>query len=153
MRVLDESYIASMKSDEKRWFAYALAAIVGADGHIESNELQHLETSLRFLESDEEVQNILRVAQSGELPKLPILKVPRQTAFQILLHIGAVAISDAVLSKSEVSAFKFIGAKLGFEPRFSMQLVKVLFDSLAIDKQIDQLEHLASIMEPAYHQV
>ena len=109
--------IDEMTSDQKFWFASAIAGMVGADGHAEKAELDFLRQAINFLDSKEDIDKIIAMVKDlehGVHPKLGKIALDHKQAFFILKYLAQIMVSDSDLSPKELRFFLQVGNTLGF---------------------------------------
>jgi len=114
---IDLPNIDEMTSEQKFWFASAIAGMVGADGHAEKEELDFLRQAINFLDSKEDIDKIIAMVKDlghGVHPKLGKLVLDHEQAFFILKYLAQIMIADTNLSPKEVKFFLKVGRLLGY---------------------------------------
>ena len=109
--------LEGMTSEQKFWFASAIAGMVGADGHAEKHELDYLKQAIHFLESKEDIDKIIvmiKDLEHGVHPKLAKIALDNKHAFLILKYLAQIMVSDSDLSPKEIRFFLQVGNLLGF---------------------------------------
>ena len=109
--------VDGMTSEQKFWFASAIAGMVGADGHAEKHELDYLKQALHFLESKEDIDKIITLVKDlehGVHPKLEKIAIDNKHAFLILKYLAQIMVADSDLSPKELRFFLQVGNTLGF---------------------------------------
>ena len=69
--------VEGMTSEQKFWFASAIAGMVGADGHAEKHELDYLKQALHFLDSKEDIDKIITMVKDSSVCGGATLPPPR----------------------------------------------------------------------------
>lgn len=64
-------FIETLPSAAKKWFAYAVAGMVVADGQVTEEELTHLKETVRFLDHIDDVNDVIGVIRRRERVQLP----------------------------------------------------------------------------------
>ena len=109
--------IDEMTSEQKFWFASAIAGMVGADGHAEKEELDFLRQAIKFLDSKEDIDKIIALVKDlehGVHPKLDKIALDHKQAFFILKYLAQIMLSDTNLSPKEVKFFLKVGRLVGY---------------------------------------
>ena len=109
--------IDEMTSDQKFWFASAIAGMVGADGHAEKEELEFLKQAIHFLDSKEDINKIIALVkdlEKGVHPKLDKIAIDNKHGFLILKYLAQIMVADSDLSPKELRFFLQAGNLLGF---------------------------------------
>ena len=109
--------IEEMNSEQKFWFASAIAGMVGADGHAEKQELDFLKQAIHFLDSKEDIDKIIAMVkdlEKGVHPKLDKIALDQNQAFFILKYLAQIMIADTNLSPKEVKFFLKVGRLVGY---------------------------------------
>ena len=109
--------IDEMTSEQKFWFASAIAGMVGADGHAEKEELDFLRQAINFLDSKEDIDKIIAMVKDlehGVHPKLDKIALDHKQAFFILKYLAQIMLSDTNLSPKEVKFFLKVGRLVGY---------------------------------------
>jgi len=109
--------VEGMTSEQKFWFASAIAGMVGADGHAEKHELDYLKQALHFLESKEDIEKIITMIKDlehGVHPKLAKIAFDSKHGFLILKYLAQIMVADSDLSPKEIRYFLKVGNLLGF---------------------------------------
>ena len=92
--------VEGMTSEQKFWFASAIAGMVGADGHAEKHELDYLKQALHFLDSKEDIDKIISMIKDLEHnvhPKLGKIAIDNKHGFLILKYLAQIMVSDLSL--------------------------------------------------------
>ena len=121
--------IDEMTSEQKLWFASAIAGMVGADGHAEKEELNYLKQAINFLDSKEDIDKIIAMVKDlerGVHPKLDKIALDHKQAFFILKYLAQILLSDTNLSPKEVKFFLQVGRLVGYttEDKFKNPLFR-----------------------------
>ena len=106
-----------MNSDQKFWFASAIAGMVGADGHAEKHELNFLKQAINFLDSKEDIDKIIAMVkdlEKGVHPKLDKIALDHNQAFYVLKYLAQIMLADTNLSPKEVKFFLKVGRLVGY---------------------------------------
>ena len=109
--------IDEMPSEQKFWFASAIAGMVGADGHAEKEELDFLRQAINFLDSKEDIDKIIALVKDlehGLHPKLDKIALDHKQAFFILKYLAQIMLADTNLSPKEVKFFLKVGRLVGY---------------------------------------
>ena len=109
--------IDEMTSEQKFWFASAIAGMVGADGHAEKEELDFLRQAINFLDSKEDIDKIIAMVKDlehGVHPKLGKIELDHEQAFFILKYLAQIMLADTNLSPKEVKFFLKVGRLVGY---------------------------------------
>ena len=106
-----------MTSEQKFWFASAIAGMVGADGHAEKAELDFLKQAIHFLDSREDIDKIIALVkdlEKGVHPKLDKIAFDHNQAFFVLKYLAQIMLADTNLSPKEVKFFLKVGRLVGY---------------------------------------
>ena len=109
--------VDDMTSEQKLWFATAIAGMIGADGHAEKHELDYLREAIKFLDSKEDIDKIITMVKDlehGLHPKLVKIPLDNKQAFLILKYLAQIMVSDSDLSPKEIRFFLQVGNLAGF---------------------------------------
>ena len=109
--------IEEMTSEQKFWFASAIAGMVGADGHAEKEELDFLKQAIHFLDSREDIDKIIALVkdlEKGVHPKLDKIALDHNQAFFVLKYLAQIMLADTNLSPKEVKFFLKVGRLVGY---------------------------------------
>ena len=109
--------IDEMTSEQKFWFASAIAGMVGADGHAEKEELDFLRQAINFLDSKEDIDKIIAMVKDlehGVHPKLGKIALDHKQAFFVLKYLAQIMLADTNLSPKEVKYFLKVGRLVGY---------------------------------------
>ena len=109
--------IDEMTSEQKFWFASAIAGMVGADGHAEKHELNFLKQAINFLDSKEDINKIIDLVkdlEKGVHPKLDKIALDHNQAFFVLKYLAQIMLADTNLSPKEVKFFLKVGRLVGY---------------------------------------
>ena len=116
--------VEGMTSEQKFWFASAIAGMVGADGHAEKHELDYLKQALHFLDSKEDINKIIAMIRDldhGVTPKLSKIALDGKHTFLILKYLAQIMVADSDLSPKELRFFLQVGNLLGYSGEKSNQ--------------------------------
>lgn len=150
LRIGDESFIEDLSSEEKKWLTHAIIGMINVDRVIKDSEMRVLHEILGFMESTE-IEGVAEMIRTKSVPNLEALTtINRNIAAQMLFYIGTTSIIDDKISKSEVEYFKYVGKRLGFDSRFCLEIVQVLYKILEAKKEYDKMMTLASKMQPFF---
>ncbi len=119
-----KSITESLPPSVKHWFARAVVGMITADGVVTENELAYLRETIGFLESKDEINKIVDMVKHKERPTLETLKTDPKVATKMLMHLATIAITDDKISQSEIDYFRYVGKKMGFDPRFSSDVIE-----------------------------
>ena len=111
-KVLLTSTVNELSSEQKFWFASSIAGMVGADGHAHREELDFLRKAINFLDSEDQIHEIISMVKGLQKGFSPPLE-PRQ-AFFILKYLAQIMVSDDDLSPKEIKYFLKIGSLLEY---------------------------------------
>ena len=109
--------LEKMSTEQKFWFASSIAGMVGADGHAHIEELDFLKKAINFLDSEEQIQEIISMVKNlkkGFSPPLGKLILEPRQAFFILKYLAQIMVSDEDLSPKEIKYFLKIGSLLEY---------------------------------------
>ncbi len=90
-KVLLTSTVNELSSKQKFWFASSIAGMVGADGHAHREELDFLKKAINFLDSEDQIHEIISMVkglQKGFSPPLGKLTLEPRLAFFILKYLA-----------------------------------------------------------------
>ena len=116
-KVLLTSTVNELSSKQKFWFASSIAGMVGADGHAHREELDFLKKAINFLDSEEQIQEIISMVKNlkkGFSPPLGKLTLEPRQAFFIIKYLAQIMVSDVDLSPKEIKYFLKIGSFLEY---------------------------------------
>ncbi|SVE61977.1 uncharacterized protein METZ01_LOCUS514831, partial [marine metagenome] len=63
--------VEELSSEDKNWFARAIAGMIVADGRVDKSETVFLKQALGFLEDRSQVEEILGIVKQGKPPQMP----------------------------------------------------------------------------------
>ena len=107
--------LEKMSTEQKFWFASAIAGMIVADGRNDRKELNSLRDAINFLESREEIDEIMNIVKQGHCPDLVSLDIDTDQSFLILRHLVMLMAVDSVCSQKEIKFFLRIGELLNFK--------------------------------------
>ena len=116
--------VEKLDSEDKNWFARAIAGMVVADGRVDESETAFLKEALGFLEDRSQVEQIMGIVKQGKPPEMPAAKIDSKQAFIMLKYLSELMVADAHLSPGEVRFFLYSGRLLGFTPDILTKLWK-----------------------------
>ena len=116
--------VEQLDSEDKNWFARAIAGMVVADGRVDESETAFLKEALGFLEDRSQVEQIMGIVKQGKPPEMPAAKIDSKQAFIMLKYLSELMVADAHLSPGEVRFFLYSGRLLGFTPDILTKLWK-----------------------------
>ncbi len=129
----------------KRWFAHAIAGAITADGIVDDDEVQFLSKAIEFLDSEDEVHELLELVKTKALPELQSMSsIDRNQAFRMMATITQIVANDGKLSKGEVIYLKSVTKKLGFSVHFSTQLINWAKKSADVKREFSELKKAAT---------
>ena len=67
--------VEQLDSEDKNWFASAIAGMVVADGRVDESETAFLKEALGFLEDRSQVEQIMGIVKQGKPPQMPPVKI------------------------------------------------------------------------------
>lgn len=117
------AFINSLPDNIKFWFAQAAVGMIIADGKIYKDERFYLEGILMFLDGDDQLDEIMKIVNNQQVPKLAKVRTNRKIATRILIEIGTITVQDGVISKNEAVFFDYIGRRLGFDSFFAKRVL------------------------------
>ena len=97
--------VEQLDSEDKNWFARAIAGMVVADGRVDESETAFLKEALGFLEDRSQVEQIMGIVKQGKPPEMPAAKIDSKQAFVMLKYLSELMVADAHLSPGEVRFF------------------------------------------------
>lgn len=106
--------VEAMSSEVKSWFAKTIVGMICADGHVDNTELEFLRTAIEFLESKDEINELMTSVKTKKIPQLTPIKMDSKQAFVILKYLANLTIVDGKITESEVKYFQLVGKVLGF---------------------------------------
>ena len=145
-----QHFIKNLNAKEVEWVSLGIIGIICADKKITESEICHLRRILAFIDNQELIQNIMKWVHAKKAPIVPILKTTRSRSAKILLYLASVAMIDDQLHRNEVSYFKYLGGKLGYEPSFSTVLINWSIEFIKLTKKKHQIIKLAESQHPMY---
>ena len=107
--------LEKMSTEQKFWFARAIAGMIVADGRNDRKELNSLRDAINFLESREEIDEIMNIVKQGHCPDLVSLDIDTDQSYLILRHLVMLMAVDSVCSQKEIKFFLRIGELLNFK--------------------------------------
>ena len=106
--------LEKMSTEEKNWFASAIAGMIVADGHTDKKEIDSLRDAINFLESKSEIDKIMDIVKKGQQPNLKKLDIDSDQSFLILRYLIILMAVDSVCSEKEIKFLFKIGKQLRF---------------------------------------
>ncbi len=150
---IDEHLLDNMSKDARCWFARAIARIINADEFTDEEELHSLREVISFVKDEQEINKIIHRVKENEQFPLEVLKLDRDQAFEILLHLTRLTIVDEVITLSETQILQDAAVHLGFPTDFSKNLVTVALKELETKKIVEHLRGQAKRVKPSYPEV
>lgn len=142
--MIDKNLGSALSPRASKWFAYAIAGMICADGVVDEEELVFLKQTINFLSDVDEINGLIEMVKKRELPDLQQLnEVNRKTAFQMLKGISRIAITDSRVAKSEEKFLKYAGKQLGFENHFIDRLIRWANGYYSLMREEENLQRLA----------
>lgn len=142
-----EEFLDSLATDEKSWFAKAIAGIIISDGVVDKNELEFLRQFLSFLDNPEDVNALLELVKSMKLPQLGYLQTDKEKAFTILKYLVQFIIIDDDLHPMEEKFFRQATKLLGFSSDVADKFLKIAdhLTKVAIQCRIEAMDKVESV--------
>ena len=113
-----------LKTEEKIWFAHAIAGMVVADGRVDKTEKGYLKDSIEILNNREEISLVMSIARKEAKPILNKINIESRTAFNILKYLMELMITDSRVTIKEVNYFIYVGQQIGFSKKIMTKLWK-----------------------------
>lgn len=146
-----DSFMSKLSEEQKKWLAYAIAGMISADGVVEESELVFLRGIIVFLENKVDINELILMVKNKKKPPLEILrKVDRNSAFQMFMYLGKIAVADDKLSKTEADFLKYAGSRLGFDESFTRALIQLAHNMVTLHKEELKLVKIAENTPPTY---
>jgi DNA-binding response OmpR family regulator len=142
----DSLFLSSLTEQERQWFLAAAGSIVLADGIVESEEAELLESLLKSMEAHEETEMIADLLRKRQQAELPEIEVERSKAFELLLLLIRVAAVDGRIVDSELAYFTKAAQHLGFPESYVKELVAWAPRYLATELEKKRLRQLAELI-------
>lgn len=115
--------LSELTEKQRDWYAHAICTIVVSDGHVAPEEVQLLETSLSFLSSPSQINNLIELVRENRVPPLePLADTEPEITTRMLLELTQACTSDLILTSREMECLFHTGALMGFPTEF-VQLV------------------------------
>ncbi len=148
---IDETFVQELNVHARKWFAFAIAGMVCADGVVDKEELEFLETAIRFMNDKDEVKKMMDMVKIRRLPKLEKLhNVPRVHCFKIIVNLARISMANyrqVKLNKNEISYLTYAAHCLGFDDFFCKHLLKWAQDTITLRMREEALKRLALTTE------
>ena len=144
------SFINSLPEPIKIWSAKSIAGIIVADGRVTDSEIAILRESISFLKDGAMINEIVEMVKNREKPKLPVLKIDRKIASNMLMALAVVALSDDNLNPQEIQYFNYIAARLGFETGFAKLVISWCKDYVNLTKKKNDILKKGEQTRPIY---
>ena len=132
---MEDPLIKALPSAARLWLAHAVAGIILADGEVEPSELEYLREVINFLENAEDINHLVTLVKNKEKVILQSVRMERKAAARVLLYLANIVVSDSNLSPAEADFFKYVGTKLGFNPKFSEEVLGWARDFMNVNKK------------------
>ena len=134
------------------WVVNAIGSIVIADGIIEKHEFVALQEAISFLESKDEVHNLMAKVKEKKLDEVTSITMKPDLAVKVYFYLAAMAIIDGNLKKSEQELLKKCGRCLGIERDVETAIMRWAINQLDVNKKLkDDLQsshnHRVRILE------
>lgn len=142
--------VQSLPLSTRKWLASAMAGMICADGHVDGAEMKFLKQAIGFLDNTDQINALVQQVRNREKPVLKVIKMERETAFNILKHLTRLAVSDTKLSNSEADFLKYAAMKLGFDPNFANHMMRWARQQLETDRILEDLWKMAQKSRPHY---
>ena len=97
---LDRDFTKDFEGTSKEvrdWVVNAIASIVIADGIIEKHEFLALQEAIGFLESKDEVHNLMAQVKEKKLKEVTPIKMKPELSVKVYFYLAAMAIIDGNL--------------------------------------------------------
>lgn len=137
-------FAKSLPKTAKKWYAHAIAGAITSDGVVEKDELEFLEKAISFLETKEDIYELVSMVKNKELPELGgMTNLDRGSAFRMIVTVTTIVANDGKISKGEAAYLKDITDKLGFGPQFSARCLDWAVKNAQIRKEFSELKRMA----------
>jgi len=120
------------------WVVNAIGSIVIADGIIEKHEFVALQEAISFLESKEEVHNLMTKVKEKKLDDITPITMKPELAVKVYFYLAAMAIIDGNLKKSEQELLKKCGLCLGIERDVETAVMRWAINQLEVNKKLKE---------------
>ena len=118
------------------WVVNAIASIVLADGIIEKHEFIALQEAISFLESKDEVHNLMTKVKEKKLDEVTPITMKPELSVKVYFYLAAMAIIDGNLKKSEQELLKKCGRCLGIERDVETAVMRWAINQLEVNKKL-----------------
>ena len=118
------------------WVVNAIASIVLADGIIEKHEFIALQEAISFLESKDEVHNLMTKVKEKKLDEVTPITMKPELSVKVYFYLAAMAIIDGNLKKSEQELLKKCGRCLGIERDVETAVTRWAINQLEVNKKL-----------------
>lgn len=128
-----------MNSEEKQWFASAIAGMILADGHVDNKELESLREAITFLEDPAEINRLVTLVKNKQMPQLMAMRMEGKKAFNILKYLAELSIVDGRLSLTEKDYFFDAGFCLGFPEDLLKKIIRTASKQMEANKPVARM--------------
>ncbi len=141
---MSSEFARSLPKTAKKWYANAIAGAITSDGQVDKEELEFLEKAISFLETKEDIYELVSLVKNKELPELGGLTgIDRGSAFRMVVTITTIVANDGKISKGEANYLKDITVKLGFSSQFTSKILDWAVRNAQIRKEFSELKRMA----------
>ena len=120
------------------WVVNAIGSIVIADGIIEMHEFIALQEAISFLESKDEVHDLMAKVKEKKLDEITPITMKPELAVKVYFYLAAMAIIDGNLKKSEQELLKKCARCLGIERDVETAVTRWAINQLEVNKKLKQ---------------
>ena len=120
------------------WVVNAIGSIVIADGIIEKHEFIALQEAISFLESKDEVHNLMTKVKEKKLDEVTPITMKPELSVKVYFYLAAMAIIDGNLKKSEQELLKKCGSCLGIEREVEIGVMRWAINQLEVNKKLKE---------------
>lgn len=141
---MSSEFAKNLPKSAKKWYANAIAGAITSDGQVDKEELEFLEKAIGFLETKEDIYELVSLVKNKQLPELAgMTNIDRGSAFRMIVTITTIVANDGKISKGEAAYLKDIVLKLGFEAAFSAKVLEWAVRNAQVRKEFADLKRLA----------
>jgi response regulator RpfG family c-di-GMP phosphodiesterase len=142
-REVKESFISLLSEEERAWFIKSVKGMMLCKGKIQNSELVYLRTILGFLSNKKEAKRMVEMIKNNEEIDLGNFKMSKDKSLEILDVLLKVAISDGVLSESEIQFFNSSCQKIGFNESFAKKMTHWAHNKVSVDLEHKKLKSIS----------
>ena len=137
-RDLGKNIFEDASKEIRDWIVNAIANIVIVDGIIEKHEFVALQEAIELLESRDEVHDFMKKVKERNLFEVKEIKMELDLAIKVFFYLGAIAVIDGSLKKSEKDLLNKCGLCLGLEDDLIRNVIRWSVNQMEINLKLSQ---------------